>query len=84
MLGLPGQCAHRDEVALTRLQDAEEEQEEPSPPGGPGLYLWCLGGVLVMLLLRPRAVALCLAFGEQHTPTQSLCSFNFGGYQGGF
>lgn len=43
LLGLPGECTHRDEVVLTWLQDAEEkEKESPSPPGGPGLYLRCL------------------------------------------
>ena len=46
--------------------------------GSPDLYLGRFGRVLVMLLLRPRAMALCLALGEQHTPTHRLGRFHFG------
>ena len=54
------------------------------PSGSPDLYLWRFGRVLVMLLLRHRAVAVCFAFGNEHAPTHRLGRFNFGSYQSGF
>ena len=71
-----------------RLQDAKEEGLGGRTPtlivGGPDWYLRCFRRVLVMLFLRPRAMALCLAFGDQHASTQRLRRFHFRGYQGGF